>query len=576
MSEPISKNGRYQDTGLSRTSFEKRAAALKAEGILWHSAWKDLQKYCAPTRGFFDDTRPNTGYTIDHKTLVDSTAEEDFGILASGMLSGLTSPSRPWVRPELDDADLMDYSPVKEWLDIVGKRLLDVYAKSNVYGSLYSIYEEVATFGTACGFLQEDYRDIIRLRVFTIGEYFYGCGPDGRVNAFYHRFWMTVSQMIKEFGYENCSKQVQQSFNNNQSDQWRVVNHLVEENDSRVTNYVDYRNMAFRSIYWEDGDKSDSYLRLGGYQEFPILAPRWVTTTTADCYGRSPGWKMLGDVKMLQKMQKDKLLALAKVIRPPVQVDASVQGEVNMAPDGVTRTSGMVPNSGVRSAYQIAPDLNAIEMSIEKTKAAIHRKSFADLFKMMIEADRTGTPITATEVMERQSEKLSILGPVLEKLESELLNPLNDRTLSIMMRNNLLPPPPKEIQGMNLKFKYISVLAQAQRMAGVTAVSQWVNGVLQESQINPESLDVIDFDEKNAELGEMLGVPAKIVNDPNKIALKRKARVDAQRRVQQSQELAQMAESGAKVAGAVKDVGTTPVGVGSALDNIIGGITGKN
>jgi hypothetical protein len=331
------KDGPFQKTKLDRWPFVKRAGALRNEGNLWYPAWRDLSKFINPTRGFFYETRPNTGYEIDHKTIIDSTAEESINTLSSGMVSGLTSPSRPWFRLAIPQIELMEEGAVKYWLDDVQNRMLDVFAKSNIYGGLSTLYEEVSTFGTACGFLEEDYKDVIRMRVYTIGEYYLGTGPDGRVNTFYRRFWMTVGQIVKEFGIENCTMQVQTMFRNNQPDTWIRINFLIEENDERIVQYKDYKNMPYRCVYWEDGAMMDSYLRIGGYEELPILTPRWSTTTTADAYGRSPGWKMLGDVKMLQRLQKNKLIALDKVTNPPVQVDASVQGEANMLPGGITR-----------------------------------------------------------------------------------------------------------------------------------------------------------------------------------------------------------------------------------------------
>jgi hypothetical protein len=376
----------FNDSGLDRWLFVRRAGALKNEGMLWYPAWRDIQKYELPTRGFFFEQRPNVGYEIDHKVVVDSTAEQALGTLASGMQSGLTSPSRPWFKLSLGDEDLDAMASVSYWLDDTQRRMENIFSKSNVYGGLHSIYEEVAGFGTACALLEEDDDDIIRLRVYTCGEYYLGTGPDGRVNAFYRRFWMTVSQLVKEFGINNVTPQVRTMYENQSPDVWVRVNFLIEENDARVSELKDWKNMAYRTVYWEDGAMVDKYLRMGGFNEFPILAPRWSTVTTADSYGRSPGWKMLGDVKMLQKLQTNKLIALDKVTNPPVQVDASVQGEANMLPGGVTRFSAMLPNAGVKPAYQVNPDLAAIEETIRVTQDAIKEKSFANLFLMLIDA----------------------------------------------------------------------------------------------------------------------------------------------------------------------------------------------
>ena len=571
---PIQK-GEYQQTTLDRWAFVKRSGALKNEGMLWYPAWRDLAKYINPTRGFFYETRPNVGYEIDHKTIIDSTAEDSMNTLSSGMVSGLTSPSRPWFRLAIPDPDLMEVGHVKYWLDSVQNRMLEIFAKSNIYGGLSTIYEEVATFGTACGFLEEDYNDVIRMRVYTIGEYYLGTGPDGRVNAFYRRFWMTTSQLVKEFGIENCTMQVQTLFRNNAPDTWVRVNFLIEENDERIVQYKDYKNMKYRCVYWEDGAMIDSYLRIGGYEEMPVLTPRWSTTTTADAYGRSPGWKMLGDVKMLQRLQKNKLIALDKVTNPPVQVDASVQGEANMLPGGVTRFSSQMPNAGVKPAYQVNPDLMAIENTIIRTQDAIKRKSFSDLFLMMIDSERKGTPITATEVMERQAEKLSVLGPVLERLESELLNPLIDRTFNIMLRNGLIPDPPREVQGMELKVQYISVLAQAQKMTGTTAIQQVVQFVGGAAQLNPNILDNIDWDEAAQEYAAMLGIPAKVMASPEAVLALRKAKAEQQAKMAKQQDAMVAAQGMATGAKAVKDASQAPLGQNSALDALMGNMQTK-
>lgn len=556
-----------------RWAFVKRAGLMWNEAMTWYPAWKELAQFNNPTRGFFFDEVPNRGKQIDFKTVIDGHARRAVRTLASGMTSGLTSPSRPWFRLGLPDPNLADFTPAKIWLDEVQNRMLDVFAKSNIYGVLHSMYEEIGTFGTACCFIEEDSRDVIRGRVYTAGEYFLACGADGRVNAFYRRFWMTTFQLVEQFGKENCSQSTQAAYTNNQ-DTWRKVHHLIEVNDDRIPSYKDFKNMPFRSIYWEDGSMVNTYLDLGGFEEFPCLTPRWDTTTTADSYGRGPGWDALGDVKMLQKMRREYLTGLAKVINPPMQKDANVQGDVNTMPGGITTSSSNVPNAGLRPAYQINPDLAAMNVAVTETKQAISQAFFADLFLMLQDDNRSG--ITATEIAERQAEKLQILGPVLERLENELLNPLIARTFAIMYRAGLFPPPPPEIAGMELKIQYISILAQAQKMASVTAIDQWTGSIIAEAEQTQDMsvLDIINFDEKNAEKADMLGVPAKIVNSPNAIAQKRQSRAQQQQAAQQAALMNQGADTGAKMAGAVKSLSDASVGGDedgstNALDQIL-------
>jgi len=215
-----------------------------------------------------------------------------------------------------------------------------------------------------------------------------------------------------------------------------------------------------------------------------------------------------------------------------------------------------------------------MEVTIEKTTAKINAKFFKDLFLMFVEADRTGRNITATEVMERQAEKLTVLGPVLERLEGELLSPLIERTFSIMVRKGLILPPPAVIEGMPLRIQYISVLAQAQKMAGVTAIDQWTSGVAASTAIDPEATDLVDMDEVNTMKADMLGIPAKVVRSKGAVAMRRKQRAQAQEQASKASQMIAMAEAAKKGAGAVKDMSQAPLNQNSALDSTLAGIAG--
>lgn len=551
---------------MERKPFEQRFNAMKQEAQSWTAAWKDLASYIRPTRGFFDEL-PNQGKTVDHKTIIDGSPARSSRILAAGMTSGLTSPSRPWFKLGFGDSAANEFTPGKLWLDMCQQRMMTIFSKSNIYGVLHALYEEIGPFGTGAAIILEDYNDVIRGRNFTIGEYYLGAGANGRVNSFARLYYMTVAQMVTEFGLDNCPDVVKSYYKDNKVDQWCKIYHLIEPNDDRIDGKKDFMNMPYRSVYWAEQSENDSFLKYSGFEDFPILAPRWDLTTTADIYGKSPGWEAIGDVKMLQKMQRDKLIALDKMVDPPLQADSSVEGEVNSLPGGVTRTSSMTPNGGVRPAYQVQPDLQSLEISIEKTQNAIGKTFYTDLFLMLAQSDRR--QMTAREVVEKHEEKLLMLGPVLERLESELLDPLIDRTFNIMLRAGLVPPAPKELQGMDIKIDYISMLAQAQKMVGTTAIEQAVGFVGNLAGVFPSVLDNIDSDEVVNEYADMLGVPAKIIRSKEDVAAIREAKQKAQ------EEAAQAQNMGATVQGA-KVLSDAKLGTNSALDAVLTGLGGVN
>jgi hypothetical protein len=477
------------------------------------------------------------------------------------MTSGLTSPARPWFKLGSGDPELDQIDSVRYWLDDVQGRMMTTFAKSNIYGELHSCYAETGGFGTGALIILDDFKTTIRARTFTAGEYFLGIGPDGRADTFGRQCWFTVGQVVKQFGIERVSPSVKSLWENGSLEQWVKLSHLIEPNDKRLYGKQDFKNMPYRSVYWEEGSPSDTYLAIAGFEEFPVLAPRWDLTTALDSYGKGPGWESLGDVKMLQKMQLDKLIALDKLVDPPIQVDASVQGEANMLPGGITRSSAQSPNAGVRAAYQIDPHLDDLEASIRSTQGAIREAFYSDLFLMLANTDRSN--MTAREVAERHEEKLLMLGPVIERLEGDLLDPLIDRTFSIMLRKGQIPEPPQELQGMDLKVEYISILAQAQRMVGTTSIEKIAGFAGNLAAVQPDVLDVIDFDEALIEYGTMLGVPPKVVRSHEAIKVRRAQKAQA------AQAQAQAADMGAMVQGA-KVLSDTPVGGNSALDHIIG------
>ncbi len=537
---------------------------MKLEAQKWRPAWREIRDFIAPTHGFFENEMPDWGKRIDHEKIVNGKAMRSLNTLASGMASGMTSPSRPWFALGTSDPDLADFQPVKEWLSRVQSDMYAVFAKSNIYQTLNTQYSEIGAFGTAAISVMRDYKTVIRGRNFTIGEYYLGTDPDGRVNAFSRQFYMTVGQLIEEFGIDNCSETVRTMYGKNQLDGHRLVRHLIEPNDSRIEGRNDFKGKAWRSVQWEEAGNKDDCLKVSGFNDFPIMAPRWQIRSTNDIYGRGPGWEALGDVKMLQKMEKDGLIALDKVVDPPVQVLGEVD-HVNLFPGGVTRSSQVVPNAGVKAAYQIAPDFAAMQSWVDKVEARIDRSFYADLFMMVSNDDRPA--VTAREIVERHEEKLQALGPVLEALQSELWNPLIDRTFNIMFEAGLIPPPPPELQGNDLKIEYISTLAQAQKMVATTSIEQAARFVGSMVSVFPEVADNVDADETVRKYADALGVPPEMIRSEDDVQGIRQQR-------QKQQQAEQAAQSAERMVEGAKTLSATRVGQNSALDAIMGGMNG--
>lgn len=283
--------------------------------------------------------------------------------------------------------------------------------------------------------------------------------------------------------------------------------------------------MPHRSIQWEDGSPIDSILRIGGYEEFPILAPRWQAVVSSDTYGKGPGHDALGNAKMLQKMVRKKLLGLDKKVDPPIQKDGLVIGQPNTLPGGVTSASASVPNAGVRAVYQVDINLTDIDNSIAKVEESISKTFYMDLFLMLLSMDRK--QITAYEIAKKVQEKEFILGSVLQNFEDELLDPLIDRTFPIMLRRGIVPEIPSEIQGHSIKVEYISILAQARKMIGTAGIEDVCTFAGNLAQIKSDVIDKINLDEAIDIYAGMRGTPAKLLNSDEFVKSIREAREEA-------------------------------------------------
>ena len=115
------------------------------------------------------------------------------------MLSGITSPTRPWFSLSTPDKQLMDSWPVKMWLSQVVELMNDVMNKSNWYQSLTVLYRYLGTFATGAISIPEDEEDVIRTHVLPIGSYYISNSDRLQVDTVFRKFSMTCRQLVAKF-----------------------------------------------------------------------------------------------------------------------------------------------------------------------------------------------------------------------------------------------------------------------------------------------------------------------------------------------------------------------------------------
>ena len=191
----------------SRKQFlEKQLSQLVTARTSYDSHWKELSDFILPNCGRFLTT--DAGRNKRNTKVVDPTGGLASRTLESGMLSGITSPTRPWFSLSTPDKQLMDSWPVKMWLSQVVELMNDVMNKSNWYQSLTVLYRYLGTFATGAISIPEDEEDVIRTHVLPIGSYYISNSDRLQVDTVFRKFSMTCRQLVAKFGKENVSDAV--------------------------------------------------------------------------------------------------------------------------------------------------------------------------------------------------------------------------------------------------------------------------------------------------------------------------------------------------------------------------------
>lgn len=584
LSESSEQSGKIDpEWPLVRGHAENRLVALRNwRQSWWTQNWSDLAEFILPRRSIWltqstgGNPNPNNmtrGRPLN-TAIVDPTATQAVRVCASGLMSGLASPSRPWFkiipgirRLELDQA-------ARLWLDDTEDRLYNVIAESNFYNTFAQECEDLVVFGTAPSIIYEDAEDLIRMYNPAVGEYYLSNSATMRINGLYRLFVMTVAQIVDFFGIENCPGDIVSLWNEkgNSLEVERQVAHAIESNfgiGPTEAGKIE-GNFTWREIYWVYGSGSSRPLSIKGFVDQPFTAARW-STQSNDAYGRSPGMDVLPDVMQLQVMTRRMAEAIEKQVRPPLIGEMSLKNKpTSTLPGHLTFVTDIGPGKGIRPIYEVAPDIRGMSENIMAIERRIQAGLFNDLFLML--EQKVGDRATAYEVAQKIQEKLQVLGPVIESLIAESLKPKLKRIYNICKRKGMIDPPPPSLQGVPLDLEFISMLALAQKGAatgGIERLMQLLGGL---QAVYPQAKDNIDVDALVREYNELLGNPQKILFGPDDVAQQRQAAAQQAQQQQQMAAMSQVAEAAGKAAPAAQVLQNTDVGGGqNVLGRLLGG-----
>lgn len=538
----------------------------------WIPQWEDIARYFLPARDDILQTKPD-GYRLG-QDIFDGTAVSALQMYVDGIYGYMVSPAIQWFKLAVPDEQLNEDPEVRGWLEDTEARLYSSLRRSNFYEQVRPFLEDGIGFGTGVLYPEEDFANSkLMFSSITPAQCYLAENGYGVVDTLYRQFRQTTKQLVNKFGLGALSEHAKRLYAENPYTQIGVV-HAVFPRSDRDTTKVDNQNMKWASVWIELPNQNNTgtssivadghILHESGFEAFPYVAWRFRKSSNTP-YGTSPCMEILADVMGLNEMGKTMLSAAQMSVEPPLNAPGSMEGEVLYEPRAINYYDDpqriVTPmNTGIN--YPIGVDRE------ERRQNAVERHLRSDFFMFLSTAERE---MTATEVLERQSEKAAILGPAIGRLTSEALDKILDRVFALEMNaGRLFPPPDKLIAyhqatGTAVDIDYLGPLVQAQKRhfttVGMERGLQATAGLM---ELRPELGDIINWDETMEELLEAHGFPQKAIN-PDEIVLA--IREQRQQEIQQAQQV----EQAEKMSKAVKQMAEADATAGGDIEGQLQG-----
>lgn len=515
-------------------SLLKRFDRLKSNRQNWESHWQEVADYMQPRKADVTKTRSKG----DKRTelIFDSSPLQAVELLASSLHGMLTNPATTWFSLKFKGAEMQDDDDAKAWLEEATEVMYSAFNRSNFQQEIFELYHDLITFGTAAMFVEEDEEDVLKFSTRHINEMYISENDKGRIDTIFRKFKLTARAAIQKFG-ANVSDNI---VTVNRKDPYEEIEilHAIYPRSDFDPKKQDKANMPFESVYLEAGTGDE--LSVSGFKEFPFVVPRYLKASH-EIYGRSPAMTALPDVKMLNEMSKTTIKSAQKQVDPPLLVPddgfilpvRTVPGGLNFYRSG-TRDRIETLNIGANTPLGLNME--------EQRRDSIRNAFYVNQLQM-----QNGPQMTATEVIQRNEEKMRLLGPVLGRLQSELLKPLIDRAFALILRKNLFPPAPDFLSGQDIEIEYVSPLAKAQKSTELQSIMRGIEILGSLANVGPV-FDHINMDKLVKHLMNVVGVPQKVLKPSSEVQAERQQAAEQQAQQQQMQQMQQVAQAGGQIA----------------------------
>lgn len=472
----------------------QRFSKARARHGQWHGLWQDCYRYALPQRDAFSQSNRGSSRGVDQ--IYDATALDAVDQLAASLVAQLTPPWSEWFgfRPGPDmPAEQADKLSKK--LQATAKIMQSHFDRSNFAVEIHQCFLDLVTGGTATLNFTESKpgeASAFRFAAVPLGQTMLDESDSaGKLNRLYREYNITMRELRQRFPKLDIPGN-----KGKDCDPDQLVKLLETAEPEGLSTRV--------SILLDDGSGTPILVNSRLVATSPYISFRWIKSP-GEVYGRSPVMKTLPDIKTANKVVELVLKNASIAVSGIWQADDD--GVLN--PANIEMKPGTIIPKAVGSKGLTPLDMpgrfDVSQLVLEDLRKRIRNALIIDRL-----GPAGGPAMTATEVLERSSEMVRLLGATYGRLQVELLTPLVQKAYDILRRRGEIPDI--GLNGRDVQLDYRSPLARAQAQRNVRNVLDWLGQV---QAMGPDALQAVDMAASARWLGEALGVPSDIIRKEN-------------------------------------------------------------
>lgn len=584
---------------------EKYLEILAAQRLFWEPQIDNIIAYVNHGRRFIQDRELWDGQQTGQEVF-DDTAMLARNKLRDGMAGYLCSRNQPWFGLEIpgklnfprtsgmrawNGQRIDSYPQVQKWIQDCQTVLYSAFNRSNFYDKNPEFLSDGATCGTAYFLIEEDIKNA-RV-VFTVPHYrecFIAENEFGVVDTNYRVYKMTLRQLEEKFGMETMVKadpNFKKDYEQNLYSERDVLHAIYPRRDFQPGR-IDAKGKQWESVWvyrrggkilpsagaTSKGDEGISLLGEGGYDSMPIISWRW-RKNDDEVYGRGPAHDAFVSIAQLNQMGRTNLVTAQRAAEPPLVAYSDLRGAIQRGPNAITYVEANRGRLDDRMPRELITGVQNLPFTIEyqdRVARIVNEHFYTDVFQMMSQLATAGRSerMVTEQIAELQGEKAAILGTRVGNLQSEAFDPIIDRVYQIEAEAGRIPTPPDILLNTihsGVEIQYLGPLAQAQtRLTKVRSIQSGLQLVTQIAQINPTSVDMVDYDQAALEVLDAVSFPASCVRDTKQVTAIRQQRNQLAAQERQTEAIPKLAKAASALSKSPES--------GSILKELMGGEDG--